>query len=108
MFQSLEFWLAILIVIGTIGEFFQQRAYRRRLAEKDRRIEELEHLLVEYRNKQPGVVDVDDVNELIPGLGDEAEAPPRGDTIERRHLQTSLRDFFRAIARSRRIVIAPR
>jgi hypothetical protein len=76
MFSAWEFWLAILIVVGAIGEAIQQRAYRRRLAEKDRRIEELEHLLGEYRNKHPGVVDVDDVNELIPGLTAESEAPP--------------------------------
>jgi hypothetical protein len=46
---------------------------------------------------------------VLPSLAIEADAeaePAGGEPIERRHIQTTLRDFFRAIARSRRIVIA--
>lgn len=63
-------WLWMPLVIGLIVQHFE---FRRRLAEKDRRIEEMEHLLLEYRNHSAGIIDVDDVSELLPGPGHEGE-----------------------------------
>ena len=62
------FW--ILLVISLIVQHF---GYRRRLAEKDRRIAELEHLLNGYRDHPAEVIDADDIRELLPHPGEEAE-----------------------------------
>jgi hypothetical protein len=43
---------------------------------------------------------------VIPGLAAAETEPSGGAATERRHVQTALRDWFRAIARSKRIVIA--
>ena len=59
-------WLWILLIVGLLMHYFD---YVRRLAKKDRRIEELEHLLSEYRSKTFGIIDVDDVRKLLPEPG---------------------------------------
>ena len=63
-------WLLILLIIGSIAQHIE---YRRRLYMKDRRITELEGLLSQYRNHTAGIIDVDDVKELLPGPGGEGE-----------------------------------
>lgn len=61
-------WGWILLIVGIFAQYFD---HARRLAAKDRRIEELEHLLAEYRDHRMKVVDTDDVRELLPSPGDE-------------------------------------
>jgi hypothetical protein len=68
---SIPTWLLILLIIISIVQHIE---YRRRLYMKDRRITELEGLLSQYRNHTAGLIDVDNVNELLPGPGGEGEA----------------------------------
>ncbi len=67
---NISTWIVILLIVGLIGQHF---AYRHRLGEKDRRIEEMDELLREYRDHKAGIIDVDDVKELLPGPGGEGE-----------------------------------
>ena len=43
------------------------------LPSKDGRIKEMEELLLEYRNQTGGIIDVDDVHELLPEPGREGD-----------------------------------
>ena len=67
---TISIWVVILLILGLIGQHLE---FRRRLAEKDGRIKEMEELLLEYRNHTAGIIDVDDVHELLPGPGSEGE-----------------------------------